>query len=104
MYLTFFLFISACSSPKLDIIFVLDTSESVGRDNFPLITEFVGDLVIRKETEIGPDDVQVGCVLYNHFVFKQFDLNKYSNRMSLQNAISAIEYAPGSTNTGEAIE
>jgi hypothetical protein len=86
------------------MVFVLDTSESVGRENFPLITDFVSDLVIRKETTIGPNDVQVGVLIYNHFVLKQFDMNEYSDKLSLQNAINTIEYKPGSTNTGEAIQ
>ena len=47
-----------CQTRGIDLIFVLDSSGSVGSSNFRNVRIFVSNLV--SQLEIGPDNTQVG--------------------------------------------
>lgn len=84
-----------------DIVFVVDSSASVGQHNFETMLSFINSLV--GKFEIGPQAMQVGMVRYNSRNFLEFNLNKYSNITELKNAINNVKYTPGNTATGSAI-
>ena len=80
---------------KADIVFILDSSGSIGEANYEIMKDFVQNFT--SELIIGPDDTQVGVVIYGNMAETVFDLN--NNMTNLQDQISNIEYLGGGTNT-----
>ena len=85
----------------IDLIFVLDSSGSIGSYNFQLMKNFTADVV--RNLNIGPDETRVGLVLYSTSASAQFSLNSHMTDTSLLEAIDNITYTGGGTNTGAAI-
>lgn len=65
-----------------NVIFVLDSSQSVGELNWYVVKQFVID-VISKLT-IGPDQTHVGLVIYATDVQAVIPLNKHMNAEDLK--------------------
>lgn len=84
-----------------DIFFVLDGSGSIGSSNFEQVrrfeTEFVSNL------EIGPQDNQVGTIVFSSVGSIAFYLNSYNNSNDVLSAIQTIPYPSGSTNTPDGL-
>ena len=95
---SYFSLTTACSVNS-DIIFVLDASGSIGSSNFQTVRQFVLDFV--QGLEIGPNDNQVGVIRFSssNLVDVIFNLNTYSSKNDVLNAVSNIAYTGGSTNT-----
>ena len=87
---------------KADIVFLLDSSGSVGSPNFQKMLTFVNDVV--KNFNVGPADVQVGVDTFSTGKKAEFNLNKFHDKTALMNAVKKIHYTSGSTHTGEAIK
>ncbi|XP_052786251.1 cartilage matrix protein-like [Mya arenaria] len=77
---------------QADIMFLLDSSGSVGSPNFQTMKGFVHDMM--NSFNIGPNAVQVKAEFY---------MNTYQDRPSVQQAINNIAYHSGLTHTGEAL-
>ena len=91
----------ACSVNS-DIIFVLDSSGSVGSSNFGTVRQFVLDFV--QGLTIGPNDNQVGVILFSGTANIVFNLNTYSSKGAVLSAISNIVYIGGGTSTHSALQ
>lgn len=85
-----------------DIVFLMDSSGSVGEDNFELMKNFTKSII--DEFVIGPNAVQFGVVIFSTPVTGAFKLNQYTNADQLKKAIDGIEFANGETHTGKALE
>ncbi|KAH9505503.1 Collagen alpha-5(VI) chain [Bulinus truncatus] len=81
---------------RADIIFVLDASSSIKKENWIYQTKFAAE--VTQAFAIGPDDVQFGTEIFNSDVTKIHDLNTYSDKKALYNTIYNIPY-PISTGT-----
>ncbi|XP_033646749.1 integrin alpha-1-like [Asterias rubens] len=90
-----------CTNKGIDLVFVVDGSGSVGPSNFETSKQFVNDVV--DSFEIGSDRTRVGVIQYSSSVNIEFHLNQYTDKSSLQQAISSINYISGGTNTEEAL-
>ena len=88
-------------NPKLDIIFVVDGSGSVGSTNFQITLDAIATL--SAQYQIGPQAVQVGVIVYSGSPSPRIELNQYSTASALMSAIQSISYPSGSTSTGAAI-
>ncbi|WAR30004.1 COCA1-like protein [Mya arenaria] len=86
---------------QADIMFLLDSSGSVGSPNFQTMKGFVHDMM--NSFNIGPNAVQVGVDTFQTSVKAEFYMNTYQDRPSVQQAINNIAYHSGLTNTGEAL-
>ena len=84
-----------------DIIFVLDSSGSVGDSNFQQVKTFTR--AFANSLEIGPTRNQIGVILFGSNGFVAFHLNSHPNKTSLLNAIDTLQYTGGSTNTADAL-
>ena len=93
--------VSDCEIAGVDLVFVLDSSSSIGSTNFFKIIEFVSKVV--NALKIGPTRSQVGIVVYSTNVSIPFNLNTYSNKTSLLSAIDDISYIGGGTDTAQAL-
>lgn len=87
---------------QADIVFILDSSGSIGQTNYNKMLSFVRD--VTSKFDIGPNKIQVGVEIFSDRSFIQFHLNKYSDIQTLDTAIANIPYKRGTTNTGQALK
>ena len=87
-----------------DIVFVIDSSGSIGASHFQQALSFTADLV--SEFRIGKDFTRIGVITYNSEVItsEQIELNRFYDASELSAAIRGIQYTGGSTQTGGAIQ
>ena len=83
-------------------MFVLDSSGSIGSNNFVKIKTFVKDVI--NAFDIGFDKTRVGVVQYSTDVSRPFDLNDYGNKADMLAAVDRISYTAGGTNTHLALD
>ena len=93
--------VSGCNIAGVDLVFVLDSSGSIGATNFNSMRNFVTTVV--NALNIGQNRSQVGVIVFSDVVRIQFHLNTYSNKASLLSAISSIPYIGSRTNTADAL-
>uniref|UniRef100_A0A915KLX8 VWFA domain-containing protein n=1 Tax=Romanomermis culicivorax TaxID=13658 RepID=A0A915KLX8_ROMCU len=100
------------SYKKLDLIFLLDGSGSVGHKNFVKTLDFVKNVV--GQLPIGASETAVGILQYTQVVEDkdknrkgitrtEITLNAIHNRDQLIDNIGKIKYVNGATNTDDAI-
>merc|ERR1712025_366147 len=78
-------------TPMVDLLFIVDSSSSVRRNNFNSIKRFLGDVV--RSFTIGPEATQIGVIRYNRLIDERFTLNEYSTNEQVLRAIEAIPYS-----------
>ncbi|MCI4382642.1 hypothetical protein PGIGA_G00017250 [Pangasianodon gigas] len=92
-----------CSMSAIaDLVFLVDGSWSVGRENFKYIRNFIG--AVAGAFDIGEDKTRVAVVQYSTDTRTEFNLNQYFRRAELLQAIRNLPYKGGNTMTGEAID
>ncbi len=67
--------VGAARCDRTDIVFVVDSSGSIQRFNWPVILNFIRRIV--NDFTIGPRNVQIGVTLFGDTVVPQFQLNTY---------------------------
>lgn len=85
----------------MDLIFVLDSSGSVGSSNFITMKDFVTN--VTANFEIGPDSTRVGVIRYASSASVVIPLGFYDNNDSLIDAVNDIAYTDGYTYTDQAL-
>ncbi|KAG7465749.1 hypothetical protein MATL_G00156840 [Megalops atlanticus] len=92
-----------CSySAIADLVFLVDGSWSVGRENFKHIRSFISTMA--GAFDIGRDKTRVAVVQYSTDTRTEFNLNQYSKRGELLRAINSLPYKGGNTMTGDAMD
>ncbi|XP_055879649.1 von Willebrand factor-like isoform X1 [Biomphalaria glabrata] len=86
---------------KADVIFLLDSSSSIGYANYVEQLRFAAD--ITQNFRIGPDDVRFAALIYGSDVHRLFDLDSFFDHNSVYQAITSATYLSSSTNTAEAL-
>ena len=84
--------------------FILDSSGSVGRENFELSKQFAAD--VTKAFVIGPNDTQVAAIVFSGFAKVSFELDTFNDSEGILSGINEINYIdlPGSsTYTADAL-
>uniref|UniRef100_A0A8C6YKR3 VWFA domain-containing protein n=1 Tax=Nothoprocta perdicaria TaxID=30464 RepID=A0A8C6YKR3_NOTPE len=90
-----------CKEIPMELVFVIDSSESVGPENFEIIKDFVTTLVDR--VTVGRNATRIGLVLYSLEVRLEFGLNKYTTQQDVKQAIRKMQYMGEGTYTATAI-
>ncbi|XP_024109798.3 von Willebrand factor A domain-containing protein 2 [Pongo abelii] len=90
-----------CRTQALDLIFMLDTSASVGPENFAQMQSFVRSCAL--QFEVNPDVTQVGLVVYGSQVQTAFGLDAKPTQAALLRAISQAPYLGGVGSAGTAL-
>ncbi|XP_061579532.1 collagen, type XXVIII, alpha 2a [Cololabis saira] len=90
-----------CKERPMELVFVIDSSESVGPENFEIIKDFVTRLVDR--TTVGRNATRIGLVLYSLDVSLEFNLARYTSKEDVKQAIRKMLYMGEGTYTGTAI-
>ena len=83
------------------MVFVIDTSGSIGSSNFQLIREFTAN--ITAELIRNSPRSAVGVILFSSNAHIQFNLQTYTSLNSLLLAINRLPYSAGLTDTAEAL-
>ncbi|XP_052721546.1 uncharacterized protein LOC128192692 [Crassostrea angulata] len=89
--------LAVCAKTPADILFALDTSTSIGSQNFEREKQFV--LAFVADMDIGPSDVQVSVGTFSDNARRYFALNSHPNLHDLQAAIKRMYYEFGQTQT-----
>ncbi|XP_033966211.2 collagen alpha-3(VI) chain isoform X1 [Pseudochaenichthys georgianus] len=90
-------------SKKADIVFLVDGSINLGRDNFNEVMKFITNLIDLFFNE--QDNLQIGLAQYTTDVTDVFYLNTYKNKQDVVSAIGRADYKGGRRiNTGAAIK
>ena len=99
-------FISDCSIEVVkDIVFLIDTTRSIGSFRFQHIREFVAN--VTTDLKLNSPESRVGIILYDWFTRLQFNLQRHTSLSTLLPAINpGLPYINSyfSTNTGNALE
>lgn len=97
--------LSLASGPKpkvADIVFLVDGSINLGKNNFKVTIEFIRELIDLFVTD--NDSLQIGLAHYATDVTDVFYFNTHNNKDDILEAISRTEYKGGlKLNTGNAI-
>ncbi|XP_030013147.1 collagen, type XXVIII, alpha 1b [Sphaeramia orbicularis] len=90
-----------CRETPLELVFVIDSSESVGPENFNVIKDFVNALIDR--SSVSRDITRVGVVLYSHTNMVVVNLKQEATRDEIKSAVRSMTYLGEGTFTGSAI-
>ncbi len=95
------LFLSVTNCFQEDIVFLVDSSGSIYRQNWQTILDFMKNIV--RDFTIGPNNVRIGVAIFGDDVQPMFQLNTYSSQFEILNAIDRIPFLDQTTNTPAAI-
>ena len=82
-------------------MFVIDTSGSIGKDNYQLIREFTANSTTELIRNFPRSEV--GVILFGSTAHVEFNLQTHTNLSELLTAIGNLPYRGGGTNTAEAL-
>lgn len=86
----------------MDLVFILDSSTSVGQDNYDKMKQFVKKFL--HSANIDGGEVRVGVVSYSSRVTVEFNLNDYNTKTAVFDAVDKITWRYGSTNTADGLK
>ncbi|MEQ2218232.1 hypothetical protein XENOCAPTIV_000365, partial [Xenoophorus captivus] len=84
-----------------DIVFLVDSSRSIGTENFKEVRTFLSKVI--ENLDIGPDKVRVGLAQYGTDPVQEFLLKDHMDKTSLLAAVDKITFLDSGTETGKAI-
>ncbi|KAK7899596.1 hypothetical protein WMY93_020449 [Mugilogobius chulae] len=90
-----------CRELPLELVFIIDSSESVGPENFELFKDFVMSLIERMT--ISRQGARVGLVLYSHINMVMVNLQQQADQEHLRAVVHRMPYLGEGTFTGSAI-
>ncbi|KAL1262547.1 hypothetical protein QQF64_005286, partial [Cirrhinus molitorella] len=86
---------------QADIVFLVDSSGSIGESNFAKVREFLRAFVDR--LNLRPDKVRVGLAQFSDQPYQEFLLGDYLDKKDLYQKLNKLTYRKGSTKTGLAL-
>nr|XP_060639322.1 collagen alpha-4(VI) chain-like [Anolis sagrei ordinatus] len=84
-----------------DIVFLVDSSASIGLENFQKVKNFLYTLV--SSLHVSQDQIRIGLAQYSDDIFMEFFLNQYSLKNDILEQIQNLPFRRGSTYTGAAL-
>ncbi|KAF0024660.1 hypothetical protein F2P81_023462 [Scophthalmus maximus] len=90
-----------CRESPLELVFVIDSSESVGPENFELVKDFVNALIDR--LSVSREASRIGVVLFSHVDMVVVHLEQPMSQGDVKAAIRKMPYLGEGTFTGSAI-
>ena len=85
------------------MVFVVDGSGSVTGPNFDKELQFVVKFVQSMDIGSGPNQVQVGLIVFSSSVYPRFALNTYTDKTVMITAINQTPFPSGVTYTDKAL-
>ncbi|XP_074045997.1 collagen alpha-1(VI) chain [Macrotis lagotis] len=100
-----------CKCGPIDILFVLDSSESIGLQNFEIAKDFIVKIIDRLSRDelvkFEPGESHAGVVQYSHNRMQEhvsLNNNNVQNAHDLKEAVKKLQWMAGGTFTGEALQ
>ncbi|KAI4584724.1 hypothetical protein MJG53_006258, partial [Ovis ammon polii x Ovis aries] len=90
-----------CKETPLELLFVIDSSESVGLKNFQIIKNFVKTLTDRVALDLAT--TRIGIINYSHKVEEVAHLTEFSSKDDLKRAVDNMQYLGEGTYTATAL-
>ncbi|CAH6777790.1 Col6a5 [Phodopus roborovskii] len=90
-----------CEDMKADIMFLVDSSGSIGDTNFEIMKTFMKNLV--GKIQIGASKSQVGVVQFSDYNKEEFQLNTFFTHKDIYAAIDRMSSIKRNTLTGSAL-
>ncbi|XP_065525684.1 collagen alpha-3(VI) chain isoform X2 [Lathamus discolor] len=91
------------SGDEKDIVFLIDTSDSVRPDGLAHIRDFISRIV--QQLDVGPNKVRIGVVQFSNNVFPEFYLKTHKSKNAVLQAIRRLRHRGGSPlNAGKALD
>lgn len=90
-----------CKETPLELLFVIDSSESVGLKNFQIIKNFVKTLTDRVALDLAT--TRIGIINYSHKVEEVAHLTQFSSKDDLKRAVDNMQYLGEGTYTATAL-
>ncbi|XP_030310044.1 collagen alpha-3(VI) chain isoform X2 [Calypte anna] len=91
------------SGDEKDIVFLIDSSDSVRPDGLAHIRDFISRIV--QQLEVGPSKVRIGVVQFSNNVFPEFYLKTHKSKNAVLQAIRRLRHRGGSPmNAGKALD
>ncbi|KAG9476082.1 hypothetical protein GDO78_002912 [Eleutherodactylus coqui] len=91
-----------CQNVEADVMFLVDSSGSIGIHEFNKMKVFMKSLV--NNTEVGPNNLQFGIVQFSDNPKEELQLNKDGTKEIIWEAIDKMGYLGETTYTGKALE
>ncbi|XP_068137600.1 collagen alpha-1(XII) chain isoform X2 [Hyperolius riggenbachi] len=92
-----------CKGAKADIVFLIDSSWSIGDDNFNKVRQFIFNTIGAFDV-INPAGIQVSFVQFSDEAQTEFKLNTYADKSQALGALANVRYKGGNTKTGKALK
>ena len=86
---------------EIDIVFVLDSSGSVGESNYTTMLRFAAE--VAGGFKFGSEGAQFGSITYATSASLDIQLGQFSNPAAFKNALMQISYKATKTNTAQAL-
>ncbi|CAM4633962.1 unnamed protein product [Leuciscus chuanchicus] len=90
-----------CRTSPLELVFIIDSSESVGPENFEVVKDFVNALIDR--VSVSREATRVGVVQYSHVDVVVASLHQLSDQAAIKTAVRRMLYLGEGTFTGSAV-
>jgi hypothetical protein len=84
-----------------DLIFVVDSSGSIGSANWVFVLEFINDII--DKVGVAPQGTHVGFVTYGNRAHIQFQLNNFTDPAQMKATVSKSRFLDENTNTSGGI-
>ncbi|KAK1172363.1 collagen alpha-6(VI) chain-like [Acipenser oxyrinchus oxyrinchus] len=91
----------ACKTMEADIMFLIDSSGSIQREDYDKMKMFMESMV--EKSAIGVGKVQVGVLQFSDSPKEEFQLNRFSDKARLRQLINDLQQIGGGTLTGKAL-
>lgn len=89
------------SGAAADIIFLVDSSRSLGKQHFQLVREFLYDVI--ESLAVGDSDFRFALVQFNGHPHTEFLLNTYRTEQDVLSHVSNMSYSGQSGRTGKGL-
>ena len=86
---------------KADVVFIMDSSGSIGRADYDREKQFVKDLT--NVFHVSSNATRVSTIIYSDFPKLIFDFDTYSDKQSINTAIDNLEYLGNRTRIDKAL-
>ena len=96
------LYVTACIAKIADVVFVVDASGSIGRDNFDKVKQFIKEVIMT--FDVDARYTRVALIEYSSLANIEFKLNDKTNMTDLLDAVDHVNYSGGGTSTSDALE
>ena len=85
-----------------DIVFILDSSGSIGDFNWHIAKQFAIDVM--RGLKVGANQSHIGAIIYSPKVKVIFNLTQYDEVADIEDNMWSMPYISGTTNTADALE